>query len=245
MSCFAIMRGLRDEIDNTPIVDGQFFIETDIISSSDDYNKIHIDDGDVRRELGINSWFGLSKPFESIDNTTLSVTSNALTINNQEWDWLVNKPFETIGSTLFVENGVLKFGYQWNAITDRPFYTVGYGLNVDSNGNLNADVVSVNVSQIGTASSTNTSYQSLTVNNVNNEIVGTKYMEYTQALSTTNNTVYTFNNADIHSNSMIEVYSSIWGIAPKAISVSNGTCTVTFPKYDTNTNLTCRIYILS
>ena len=244
MSCFAIMRGQRQVIENAPIVDGQFFIETDTVLLANDYNKIYIDDKDVRRELGISSWFGFSKPFESIDNITLKVKSNALTMSDQEWDWIENKPFERIGSTLFVENGVLKFGYQWNTIRNRPFYTVGYGLNVDSNGNLNADVISVNVSQVGTASSTNTSYQSLTVNNINNEIAGTKYMEYTQALSTTNDTVYTFNNADIYGNSMIEVYSSIWGVAPKNISVSNGTCTVTFPKYDTNTNLTCRIYIL-
>lgn len=244
MSCFAIMRSQRQVIENAPVVDGQIFIETSNELAIDDYNKIYMDVDDVRREIGISSWFGLSKPFELIDEDTLSIESNALTINNQEWSWLIDKPFETVGSTLSIEDGVLKFGYQWRTVTDKPFYTVGYGLNVDSNGNLNANVTSVNVSQIGTASSTNTSYQSVTINNINNEITGTKYMEYTQALSTTNDTVYTFSNADIHSDSMIEVYSSIWGVAPKNIRVASGTCTVTFPKYDTNTNLTCRIYIL-
>ena len=190
MSCFAIMRSQRQVIENAPVVDGQIFIETNDELATDDYNKIYMDVDDVRREIGISSWFGLSKPFELTDEDTLSIESNALIMNNQEWSWLIDKPFETVGSTLFIEDDVLKFGYQWRTVIDKPFYTVGYGLNVDSSGNLNADVASVNVSQIGTASSTNTSYQSVTINNVNNEITGTKYMEYTQALSTTNDTVY-------------------------------------------------------
>ena len=42
MGCFAIMRGSRAIINDTPIVDGQFFMETDQLDSSDltKYNKI-------------------------------------------------------------------------------------------------------------------------------------------------------------------------------------------------------------
>ena len=249
MSCFAIMKASRDEINHTPIVDGQLLIETDHHNPLDlsRYNKIYMDnninDEMVRKELGITSWLGLSTPFKTIDTDSLTVNSDALTVKNKRWNQISNKPFETIGSTLYVKNGALTFAYNWNEITNRPFYTVGYGLNVDSNGNLNADTPSVIVERVGIASSTEVSYQSLKVGNMNYWFLNSTYMEYSQALSITNDTVFTFNNSNINSDSFIEVYTSIWGVNPKNISVTNNSCVVTFPSYDTNTTLTCRIYI--
>ena len=45
MSCFAIMKASRDEINHTPIVDGQLLIETDHHNPLDlsRYNKIYMD----------------------------------------------------------------------------------------------------------------------------------------------------------------------------------------------------------
>ena len=249
MGCLAIMRCTdKSLISDTPIVDGQFFIEAEQYSENA-FNKMYMDNDNVRREIGITSWFGISsKPFESINDDDLVVIGQSptrtLVTLGQRWSQLQNKPFEEIGSTLSVKNGALTFAYKWDEIVNKPFYTIGYGLNVDSEGYLNADVPSVGLSQIGSASSSNISYQALTVGNVNSEIIGTKYMEYSQLLSTTNNTIYTFNNSDINSNTMIEVYTSIWGVIPISIVVTNGRCVVTFPKYDTSANLRCRIYIL-
>lgn len=250
MGCFAIMRGLKAEIDDAPIVDGQLFVETDQFDISDlsKYNRMYMDNSTARVELGISAWSALSKPFETIDTDTLDVDeNNVLSAKNQSWNNLVNKPFETISnnSVLYVKDGELRANFEWNNITNRPFYTIGEGLNVNSSGNLNADVFSVSVSQIGTASRTTTSYQSFSINNVNNEIKGTKYMEYERTLNTSSDTTFRFESSDITVNSIIEVYSSIWGVAPRSIYVDNGVCRVIFPQHTSAVNLTCRIYIIS
>lgn len=251
MGCFAVIRCPSHVKYYAPIVDGQFFIDTDPYLPEDDvmedFNHMYMDYGDVRKEIGITSWYGLSsKPFERLDNDTIyAYNALDLEVRSQEWDEIVDKPFERIGSTLSVENGTLTFAYKWNQIEDRPFYTIGYGLNVDSNGNLNANVSSVEVVQVGTASNTTVSYQSLKINNVNNCLDDSMYMEDTQTLSTSNDTTFTFTNNAITPDSLIETYTSIWGVVPKNVDVSqNGICTVTFASYNTATSLTCRIYIL-
>lgn len=48
MASFAPIRGTKAQINNTPIVDGQFLIETD----QDDLNKIYLDNGSVRIYVG-------------------------------------------------------------------------------------------------------------------------------------------------------------------------------------------------
>lgn len=252
MGCFAVIRCPSHVKYYAPIVDGQFFIDTDPHLATDDnvtedFNHMYMDYGDIRKEVGITSWYGLSsKPFERLDNDTIyAYNALDLEVRSQEWDEIVDKPFERIGSTLSVENGTLTFAYKWNQIENRPFYTIGYGLNVDANGNLNANVSSVEVVQVGTASNTTVSYQSLKINNVNNCLDDSMYMEDTQTLSTSNDTTFTFTNNAITPNSLIETYTSIWGVVPKNVDVSqNGICTVTFAPYNTATSLTCRIYIL-
>lgn len=251
MGCFSVMKASRDEINHTPIVDGQLFIETDQYDGLDlsKYNKIYMDnninDDIVRKELGITSWLGLSTPFKTLDTDSLTVESNVLKAKNKRWNQILDKPFETIGSTLSVKNGALTFAYKWNEITNKPFYTIGYGLNVDSNGRLNADVPSVIAERIGSASDVETSFQPLQIGNLFYWFVDSVYMEYSQTLSTTNDTVFTFTSNTINADSFIEVYTSIWGVNPKNISVTNNNCVVTFPSHDTSVNLKCRIYILN
>jgi hypothetical protein len=97
MGCFAIMRGLKAEIDDAPIVDGQLFVETDQFDISDlsKYNRMYMDNSTARVELGISAWSALSKPFETIDTDTLNVDeNNVLSAKNQSWDNLVDKPLE-------------------------------------------------------------------------------------------------------------------------------------------------------
>ena len=69
------------------------------------------------------------------------------------------------------------------------------------------------------------------------------YLEETATLSTSTTTTYTFTNSAITTSSVIDVYSSIFGVNPSSVTVSTGTCTVVFPQYTSATSMTCRIYI--
>lgn len=249
MGCFAIMRGSRTIINDTPIVDGQFFIETDQKSASDltKYNKIYIDDGDVRKELLVKDWSTLIKPFDTIDEDSLNIDSSGrLNANIQSWNIITDKPFSTIGGTsLFVDSNQLSMhDLEWDDITTKPFDIIGIGLSVDEDGYLKSDIQSVSVSEVGIASEINESHQVMSINDSDNPIDSTSYMEDTKTLSTTENIIYTFNNYRIKKNSKIQVYTSIWGINPIKIDVDDGVCDIIFLKNDTATNMTCRIYIL-
>ena len=95
MSCLAVMRGSKAEISNAPVVDGQLFIEIDQVRTQNlsSYNGMYIDNENQRFKLGINDWDGiLNKPFESVGDT-LATAEDKLSIHT-EWDRLTNKPFE-------------------------------------------------------------------------------------------------------------------------------------------------------
>jgi len=69
------------------------------------------------------------------------------------------------------------------------------------------------------------------------------HLDQTATTSTTDPTTYTFTDARITSNSVIDVYADIFGVSPSSVAASAGTCTVTFPKQDSAQSMTCRIYI--
>lgn len=96
----------------------------------------------------------------------------------------------------------------------------------------------VTISTTGSASNNQTCYQRIGIDSTYTEIKGTKYMEISNpniAMDT-----YTFTHADITSNSVIDVYSSIFGDPLSSVTVSSSSCTVKFSK---NTTRTVRIYI--
>lgn len=95
----------------------------------------------------------------------------------------------------------------------------------------------------GTASATGVRYQRVGIGTVYTEIDGTKYMEQTKTLSTSTDTTYTFTNAAITADSLIQPFGSIFGIVPSNITTSSGSCVVTIPKHDTAVSLKVRIYI--
>lgn len=99
------------------------------------------------------------------------------------------------------------------------------------------------ISYTGTASATGVRYQRVGIGTVYTEIDGSKYMEQTQTLSTSADTTFTFTNAAITANSLIQPYGSIFGIVPSNITTSAGSCVVTIPKHDTAVSLKVRIYI--
>lgn len=223
------IKGTTTDINNTPIVDGQLLFET---NSTEGQNHIYID-----------------------------VENNRIPIGIYDWGQIENKPFNSIGTGLTVTNGVLNLSspitVDWSDITDKPFNTIGDGLYVSSN-ELKANVEEVTFEWEGSAAQDMVRYQELSYSGngstTTDEINGSKYMEYSQTLSTNSNTVYTFTNdsGDITANSAISVYTSVFGIRPTNISITSTstsagtlwTCTVTFPPYDyANTDMLCRIYI--
>lgn len=95
----------------------------------------------------------------------------------------------------------------------------------------------------GTASATGVRYQRVGIGTVYTEINGTKYMEQTKTLSTSGDTTFTFTNAAINADSLIQPFGSIFGIVPSNITTSARSCVVTIPKHDTAVSLKVRIYI--
>ena len=145
------------------------------------------------------------------------------------------------GIKAFIQSLGYITGLAWNALTGKPFSSIGAGLTVSSD-TLTANVSSVDVEQTGTASSSASRDFTISVNN-GSEYVIESYMQYSQTLSTSQDTIYGFSNPNINSNSAIDVYTDIYGINPSDVSVSSGVCSVTFPKQSTAQTMTCRIYI--
>ena len=248
MTKFSPIRGTTTQINNTPIVDGQILFETNLNGQ----NHIYVDVDELRIPVGISEWSQiLHKPFETLGDG-LTVVNGVLSVDAQSWEQILNKPFTSIGSGLTVTNGVLSANVStpsWNNIDDRPFTSIGDGLTVDSNNRLNADIRSVQLTMQGTGTASSSAYQRLRVNmegtNVDSEINGSRYMEYSQNLSTSDNTVYTFSDSSITNNSAVDVFTDIYGIDPINVNITSGVCRVTFAPPETviSTPMLCRIYI--
>ena len=107
----------------------------------------------------------------------------------------------------------------------------------------NSIPAATSISYTGTASATGVRYQRVGIGTVYTEIDGTKYMEQTKTLSTSADTTFTFTNAAINADSLIQPFGSIFGIVPSNITASAGSCVVTIPKHDSAVSLKVRIYI--
>lgn len=99
------------------------------------------------------------------------------------------------------------------------------------------------INYTGTASATAVRYQRVGIGSTYTEINGTKYMEQTKTLSTSADTTYTFTNAAITADSVIEPYCSIFGVSPSGITVSAGSCAIVIPKHSSAVSCKVRIYI--
>lgn len=114
-------------------------------------------------------------------------------------------------------------------------YTITYTDGTTSTFTVTNGTSSVTVQGSGTASASVTHQQQVTVNGVSVDIDGTKYME-----TTANSATFTFTNAAITADSAIDVYTDTWGDNPSAVTVSAGSCVVTFSAAQSRT---VRIYI--
>ena len=131
-------------------------------------------------------------------------------------------------------------GLAWSALTGKPFDDVGYGLKVTS-GTLEAKIGSVTLRNY---EDTQQGFCQLWVNQQDAGIItGTRFLQLMQVLSTTGDTTYTFTSSLLNAGSVIDVYTSIYGVNPTNIVITNGQCVVTFPKQSSAELMTCRIYI--
>lgn len=96
-------------------------------------------------------------------------------------------------------------------------------------------IPTVSIAGDGSASSSATHSQKVTISGTSTAIDGTTYMEYTATAST-----FTFTNAAITANSVIDVYTDTWGDNPSGVTVSAGSCAVSF---SASAARTVRIYI--
>ena len=71
------------------------------------------------------------------------------------------------------------------------------------------------------------------------------YLTQSVTLSTSADTTVTFSNAAITTDSMIDVYTSEYGINPTDVVATTGTCTLTFAKVDTAQTITVRIAVIN
>lgn len=180
-----------------------------------EYNKIYIDNDTERLNLGIDNW------------------------NN-----IINKPFETVGDTLSTAENKLSIHTEWDRITNKPFEIIGDGINI-SNNKLNTNVQNFICDW---ERDTDYAYQYLNINDITSYIYGSQYIEQEKELSTTDDNVFIFNSFDdfqFNKNTEVEIYSSIWNYFPKSIRIKrNKTCVVTFPPYpSSHVSLTCRVYL--
>lgn len=136
--------------------------------------------------------------------------------------------------------------YNVSDLTDTSMASDDYIPFLDTSGDQTKKIALQNllaVGTTGTASASAVSYQYIKAGGTNYEIKGTKYMEQTKTLSTSGDVTYTFTNSAITTNSVIEPYASIYGIVPKSITVTNGSCVIVIPQYTSAASCKVRIYI--
>ena len=124
-------------------------------------------------------------------------------------------------------------------------YTAGTNITISEQNVISAagGGSTVSISHTGTASASGIRKQIITIDNTDYDVDGSTYMEQTKTLSTSGDTEFIFAHSAITVNSAIDVWGSIFGLAPSDIEVINGQCTVTIPKHDAALSLKIRIYI--
>ncbi len=96
----------------------------------------------------------------------------------------------------------------------------------------------------GTASASAVRKQRIGIDSSYTDIYGTTYMETTINTSTSAAVNASFTNAAITADSVIDVYTSVAGLNYSSISVSSGSCVITYPIQATATSgVKVRIYI--
>ena len=102
---------------------------------------------------------------------------------------------------------------------------------------------SVDMYTVGSPSSTQVTYQNLQVNETNFELPGTKYMEQSVILSSSNDTTVVFSSSHIKADSYVDVITTIPDLCYDSVLTVAGSCTIVFAAQASSVEVTVRIYI--
>ena len=201
--------------------------KTDTVGLVDTYT-ITFDDGSTS-DFTITNGNGISRIEKTgtvghVDTYTIyftNGTTTTFTVTNGEGSTASDLPYDNTSSGLQATNAQDAIDELKSGLDDK--------------------VISVDFT--GTASASGTRYQRIGYGSTYYEINGTKYMEQTKTLSTSADVTYTFTNSAITTDSVIEPYCDIFGVSPKSISVSNGSCNIVVPKQSSAISCKIRIYI--
>ena len=178
-----------------------------------------------------------------INNTRLGTYSSIYGINHIEMNALLGKIMLQQG------NSVMNPGYTEVGISSAKFWEDG------SNSNFNEAYTNINGSEItcfkeyGQLGQT----EPRTIIKEDSILMTGDVYDYdagykktpTVLTSTTisaSTTSYTFSNAAITTNSVLDLYDTIFGFSPTNMTVSNGSCTVTFPAQSSSHTMKLFIY---
>lgn len=129
MASFAPIIGTKNEIDNTPIVDGQFLLVSDLTNVP---YMGYLDLQQRRIGLGRYHWDVIqNKPF-AYTGDGLVVVNGVLNATSVNWSNISNKEFNTIGNGLTVDadNKLNLNALTWNGVKQKPFIGIGSRLSV-------------------------------------------------------------------------------------------------------------------
>ncbi len=139
----------------------------------------------------------------------------------------------------------------WDNISNKPIESIGSGLWVDENSGA-LSTIAQDINWYGAATNTTPRYQALSKQDggitTYSKIQRSIYFETTTKQTSSGVDVFTFTDTtmfEIDSNSCIDVFCDVYGVIPLDVSISRSgmynVCTVSFASSDNVTK--CRIYV--
>lgn len=140
-----------------------------------------------------------------------------------------------------------------SAASAAGFHTTAASANQFVIGKYN-DNNSTNIFEVGIGTANNAKANGLELDSSGNlKVAGTitdgngnvlnQYFETTVTLSTSAQTTATFTDAVFTTTTCVDVAVSEWGLVPDDVTVTTGSCTVTFPSVDTARTVSVRVYV--
>lgn len=189
---------------------------------------------------------------DTSQNQNTVMIPKRINVGVYDWNEIINKPFNSIGSDFIVTNGELNLAssisVSWNDVVNKPFNTISSnnGLYVGTYSGIEklcATVETFSIQWMGDSSFKYQQLQSRTdQGNRTMDLSNSKYIEEYISLGYVEQTI-SITTSNITANSVIDVLTSIPSIRPTSISISGNTCTLVFPPQDRMIDITCRIYI--
>lgn len=101
----------------------------------------------------------------------------------------------------------------------------------------------VSIYNVGTPSATEVTYQNIAIGSNNYEVAGSKYMETSVVLSSSEDSIINFTHADIHANSIVDIFTTIENMNYESLTLTEGNCSIVYAKQEEETPMSIRMYI--